>query len=163
MAAPVPNTRQFPTAMRLDDGHQSVIAWNSQADLAIFEKTLQVPATDNGDPIETSTMLNQEFETKAPQRLKGHDDGVVVAGFDPNARETIDDLVGLPDSISWWYPEGTGYVHWGYARRAEFSPLTKGEMPEVTISIVQTNWDPYNCAEAGPVYVDGTGSCGPAA
>lgn len=160
-ASPTITLRTLPNAIRLDDGYQSLIVFTSNSGLAIFEKTVQPGALEGGDPIMTSTMLNVDYETKAPQRLKGIDDIVVVAAYDPAAVSDINDLVNLPDSISVHWPEGSIQAQWGYLRRAEFSPLTKGEQPEVTLTIVVTNWDPVNCVEAGPIWVEGTGSCGP--
>lgn len=161
MAAPPTQSRLIPTAMRLDDGYQSLIAFASNPSLAIFEKTVQPGAFEGGDPVMTGTMLNQEYETKGPQRLKSIDDIVVVAAYDPTVAETLLDMINMPDAVSVLWPDGSLQAQWAYLRRAEFSPLTKGEQPEVTLTIVVTNWDPVNCVEAGPVWIDGTGSCGP--
>jgi hypothetical protein len=159
MAAPVPQTRVLPTAVRLDDGYQSVIVFDGYESLAIYEKSVQPPAMDGGDPIDTTTMLNTTVETKKPQCLVGFDDGTVVAAYDPGELDTLYALVNEEISITYAYPDGSAYCHWGSVRRVEPSPLVKGEQPEVTLTIVVTNWDPVNCVEAGPVFVDGTGSC----
>ena len=159
MAAPTITVRVMPTGIRLDNGFQSLFIFASAPGINLFEKTVQRPAVDNGDPIETDTMLNTTYVTKAPQCLNDHDDGVVVAAYDPGAADDIDSQVGVPQSLTYAYPDGSAYAHWGYVRRAEYSPLEKGVQPEVTLTVVQTNWDPYNCVEAGPVYTDGTGSC----
>lgn len=159
MAAPTISARVLPVAIRLDDGFQSVLSIASKPDLEIFEKTVQPGAYEGGDPIMTSTMLNQVLETKAPQRLKGIDDMVVVAAYDPAFASDFFDLVNQPDSFTNAWPDGSAQAQWAYIRRVEFSPLTKGEQPEVTLTIVVTNWDPYNCVEAGPVWLAGTGSC----
>ncbi len=108
-------------------------------------------------------MLNLAYETKAPQRLIGFDDGVVVAAYDPHVFNTLETLVNLPDSITFAYPEGSAECYWGYLQHVSKTPLQKDQQPEMTLTIVITNWDPINCVEAGPVFVAGTGSCGPAA
>lgn len=165
-AAPQFAARILPAAIRLDDGHNAAIVFHSRPDLSIFEKSVQPGAFEGGDPIMTSTHFNDEWETKSPQRLKSIDDIVVVAGYDPgqlDAPGMIRDLINNPDAVTVAWPEGSAQTQWAYLRRAEFSPLVKGEMPEVTLTIVVTNWDPFNCVEEGPVWVDGTGSCGPAA
>lgn len=160
-ASPVIAVRQMPVAIRLDDGYQSLIVWSSLPALRIMEKTVQPGAIEGGDPVMTSTMLNGDWETKSPQRLKGIDDIVVVAAYDPGANSTIASLINYPDNISTLWPDGSGQAVWGYLRRAEYSPLTKGEQPEVTLTIVVTNWDPIHCVEAGPIWAEGTGSCSP--
>lgn len=161
MAAPTVASRILPTAIRLDDGYQALIVFASIPDLPIFEKTVQPGAFEGGDPIMTSTMLNSVWETKAPQRLKSIDDIIVVAAYDPGEIDELNSLINLPDSVTVAWPDGSAQAQWAYLRRAEFSPLTKGEQPEVTLTIVVTNWDPIECVEAGPVFIDGTGSCGP--
>lgn len=159
MAAPVIGTRVMPTGVRLDDGYQSLIIFSAFNALRIWEKTVQPGALEGGDPIVTTTMLNECCETKAPQRLKGVDDIVVVAAYDPAAASTFWDMVNVPDNITVAWPDGSAQAQWGYVRRFEFSPLTKGEQPEVTLTIVVTNWDPNECVEACPVWAEGTGSC----
>lgn len=159
MAAPTATARVLPTAIRLDDGFQSVVTFSENPSLAIYEKSVQPPAMDGGDPIQTSTMLNSAYETKKPQCLVGHDDGSVVAAYDPAVLSDIQDMINVEQAITYTYPDGSQYIHWGYIRRAEPSPLVKGEQPEITLTIVVTNWDPIHCVEAGPVFVDGTGSC----
>lgn len=161
MAAPTLTARVIPVAIRLDCGYQSVIAFSNAPSLDIFEKTVQPPELDGGDPIKTSTMLNVEYETQAPQRLKGFGDSVVVAAYDPTVFTLLESLINIPDSVTWAYPEGSAEVYWAYLRKVQKSPLQKDQQPEMTLTISITNWDPYHCVEAGPVYVVGTGSCGP--
>lgn len=162
MAAPVLAVRAIPLAIRLDCGYQSLVVFKSKENLAIFEKTVQPPGFDGGDAIKTTTMLNSDWETKAPQRLAGHDDAVVVAAYDPHVMSVLNNvLINVPDSITWAYPEGSAEVYWAYLQKVAKSPLQKDQQPEMTLTIVVTNWDPVNCVEAGPVFVSGTGSCGP--
>ena len=160
MAAPVLAARAIPLAVRLDSGYQSLVVFRGYENLPIFEKTVQPPSPNGGDPINTTTMLNQFNETKAPQRLVGDDDSIVVAAYDPAVLATLRSIINVPDSISWIYPDGSAEVYWGYLQKAAKSPLQKDQQPEMTLTIVITNWDPVNCVEAGPVFVNGTGSCG---
>lgn len=161
MAAPVATVRALPLAVRLDCGYQSVICFRSLPGLAIFEKTVQPPGFDGGDAIKTTTMLNEFYESKAPQRLVGHDDGVVVAAYDPHVMSALENLINVPDSITWGYPDGSGEVYWAYLQKVAKSALVKDQQPEMTLTIVVTNWDPVNCVEHGPIFIQGTGSCGP--
>lgn len=160
MAAPQLAVRAIPLAIRLDVGYQSLVVFNSIPNLAIFEKTVQPPSVNGGDPIQTSTMLNEFCETKAPQRLVGDDDGIVVAAYDPAVLSTLRQITNVPDSVTFAYPDGSAEVYWAYLKSAVKSPMQKDQQPEMTLTIVVTNWDPVNCVEACPVYVAGTGSCG---
>lgn len=159
MAAPPLTVRVQPGGIRLDNGYQSVVGFSLAPNLAIFEKSIQPPAMDGGDPIPTSTMMNTIYETKAPQCLVDFDDAVIVAAYDPDVLSDLFNMLNTPQASSFAYPDGSYYTVWGYIRRVEPSPLVKGEQPELTLTWVTTNWDPVNCVEAGPVFVDGTGSC----
>lgn len=161
MAAPPIARRVIPLAVRLDVGYQAVVVFRSLPNLAIFEKTNQPPGGDGGDPIETTTQLNLAFETKSPQRLKGYGDATIVAAYDPHVFATLDGIINLPDSVTFGWPDGSAAAYWAYLRKYEFSAMEKGAQPEMTLTIVVTNWDPTNCVEAGPTYFNGTGSCGP--
>jgi hypothetical protein len=161
MAAPPLAARIIPIANRLDVGYQSVLVFHAFAALAIFEKTVQPPGGDGGAPIMTTTMLNLAYETKAPQRLRGYSDGVVVAAYDPKVVAVLDELINLPTSITFGWPDGTAAAFWAYLQKYEFSALEKDKQPDVTLTVTVTNWDPVNCVEAGPVHYNGTGSCGP--
>lgn len=161
MANPAVTQRTFPSGVRLDNGYQSLVVFSLAPALDIFEKSVQPPADDGGDPILTDTMLNQERVTKAPQCLISADDAVIVAAYDPGQYSDILAMLNVPQTISYLYPDGSAQAHYGFIRRIERSPLVKGEQPEVTITIVQSDWDPVNCVEEGPVFTDGTGSCTP--
>lgn len=161
MAAPPITNRIIPTAVRLDVGYQTVIAFASAPGLAIWEKTVQPPAMDGGDAIDTTTQLNCAYDTMAPQRLQKFDDIVVVAGYSTHAIPILNGLINFPDSVTIAYPDGSAWAFWAYLKKAESSALEKGQFPDITLTITITNWDPIHCVEAGPTFQQGTGSCGP--
>jgi hypothetical protein len=152
----------MPLGIRLDCGYQSVVVFATHPGMLIWEKTVQPPSPDGGDPIKTSTMLNVDFETTIPQRLMGFDAGVVVAAYDPKVYNTlVGELINVIDSVTFAYPEGSAEVYWAYLQKAVKTPLQKDQQPEMTLTIPVTNWDPVNCVESAPVFISGTGSCGP--
>lgn len=159
MAAPPLTARVLPDGVSLGNGFGSMVVFQLAPSLDIFEKSVQPPAMDGGDKIDTTTHLNSVYESSKPQCLVSHDDAVVIAAYDPAVLSTIEDMINEEQSISFLYPDGSAYVVWGYLKRAEPSPLVKGVQPEITLTIVVTDWDPTLCVEAGPVFVDGTGSC----
>ncbi len=161
MAAPAVTARGAVAGRRLDSGQGSRIVFSSNPTIEIFEKSVQPPAIDGGDPIMTDTLLNVVYVTKSPQCLEEWDDVVVIAAYDPQSLDEIQALINVPQSVTVVYTDGTTLSFWGYLRRSEPGAMVKGAQPELTLTIVVTNWDPVNCVEAGPVLVNGTGSCGP--
>ncbi len=161
MAAPTPTARGAVGGTRLDNGFQTLIVFSSNPTIEIYEKSVQPPSIDGGDPIMTDTMLNTVYITKTPQCLEEWGDIVVVAAYDPAARSEIQALINNPQSITVVYPDETTLTVWGYLRSEVPAALVKNTQPETTLTIVVTNYDPVLCVEAGPVLVAGTGSCMP--
>lgn len=160
MAAPAANARGAVSGVRLDNGFGALIAFASNLTIEIYEKSVQLGAIEGGDPIMTDTHLNTVYITKSPQCLEEWEDVVVIAAYDPAVFSELQALLNDPENITLIYPDGTTLAFWGYLRRIESSPLVKGVQPEITLTIVVTNFDPVNCVEAGPVLLAGTGSCG---
>lgn len=161
MAAPTLNARGAVVGTRLDNGWQALLAIGTNLTIEIYEKQITPPAIDGGDPIMTDTMQNSVYVTKAPQCLQEWDDITVVCAYDPAVLSELQTLINFIDSYTIHYPDGTTLTLWAYLRRVESSPLQKGVQPELTLTIIITNWDPINCVEAGPVLVAGSGSCNP--
>ncbi len=160
MAAPPVIVRIIPIAARLDDGFQSVIAFQRDPAIAVYEKTVQPPDMDGGDAIVTTTMLNCIYETMGPQRLIKFGDIVIVAAYATVAIPDLRAMINVPQAITIAYPDSAAWSFWAYLRKVESAALTKGTQPEMTLTITITNWDPVNCVEASPSFQYGTGSCG---
>lgn len=159
MASPTVTARIQPTAIRLDDGHGSVVAFADDPDLEVYEVSVTPGAVDGGEEIVTTSHHNDTYTTKSPQHLIDNEPTVMECSYDPGKRSAIEARINDPGSITQAWPDGSYKAFWGYLKRAEFGPLVKGQQPRVTLTIVETDYDPVNCVEAGPVFFDGTGSC----
>ena len=158
MAAPAPIPRIAPDGFRLDDGYQTLITFGVLPGLDIWEKEAQPPGIDGGDPIDTTTMHNDSYRTNAARKLKSLTEHTIVAAYDPCAYVDLLTMVNVVDEITVFFPDNSTLSYWGFIRSVEFSPLVEGEQPEMTITVVPTNYDACNCVEAGPV-IDCNGTC----
>lgn len=158
MGAPVSIARLTPTGFRLDDGYQTLISFGVLPGLDIWEKEVQPPGIDGGDPIDTTTMHNEDYRTMAPRKLKILSEHTITAAYDPCAYVDLLTMVNVVDDITVFFPDNSQLSYWGFIRSVEFSPLVEGEQPEMTITVVPTNYDACNCVEAGPV-IDCNGTC----
>lgn len=160
MAAPTTQTRLLPTGYRLDDGYQTLIAFSELPTLDIWEKDVQPPGIDGGDAIETTTQHNADYRTMAPRQLLTMTEHTITAAYDPGAYSELFSLINVSQMITVIFPDGSTLDYYGYIKGVEFSPLVEGEQPEMTITVVPTNYDCDNCVEAGPVMTsNGTCSC----
>lgn len=158
MAAPTPTVRTDPTGFLMENGYQALITLANDANIDLWEKDVGQPGMDGGDPIDTTTQQNETYRTFAPRTLITLTQFTVVCGYDPCVYDDLLPLVNLEDTITITYPGGTTLAFYGYVKGVEFGPMSDGTFPEVTLTIVPTNWDHNNCVEAGPV-VSCVGTC----
>lgn len=158
MTAPTVTARGTPGGNRIPDGFSAKITFASNPTLSLYEKTLKPSGTDGGDPIDTTTMHNSTWMTMRAQQLKKSDPITVTAAYDPDFIPSIIALVNREDTISVHWATGDAAAVYGYLQKYEFGELKKGEFPEVTLTIVVTNWDPVGNVEAGYTYVPAAGT-----
>ncbi len=159
MAAPVVTARVVPVGTKMQNGYQTLIAFQNVPNLLIWERSVKPPGLSIGEKIGTSTMLNESYRTFAAPGLKEVTDGTSEVLFDPEVWSDIEDQIGVNQSITWHYPTGFTWSEWGYLQEMEPGDFTDGEAPTATLTFVATNWDPENCVEAGPVFGVNAGSC----
>lgn len=158
MGAPVAIPRTTPDGFVLTNGHPTFISFGILPALDIWEKEVQPPGIDGGDPIDTTTMHNEEWRTMAPRTLKTLSEHTVTAAYDPCAFADLNNMVNIVDNITVHFPDNSTLAYWGFIRTVEFSPNVEGEQPEMTITVVPTNYDACNCVVADPV-IDCAGTC----
>ncbi|MCK9571407.1 hypothetical protein M0R72_20835 [Candidatus Pacearchaeota archaeon] len=158
MAVPSTTARTTPVGIKLDDGFSTKITPAADADVSFWEKTVQPPGDDGGDPISTTTMHNTTYRTKAARQLIDSTDCVVVGAYDPAVKTQIKSLINVETSWTITYPDGSTEDFFGFLRTAEFSALAEGEQPEGTFTITVTNWDPVNNVEQGSVITEVAGT-----
>ncbi len=158
MANPTSTVRSTPAGKFLENGYSTKVAFARDPDVSVWEKTVKAPGQDGGDPIDISTMFNSRHRTKAPRGLMMASDVTMVCAYDPNAQPQLEELINQPGSISLHYPDGSRLDFFGYLRQYEFAEHSDGNFPEVTLTIVETDWDPVNDVEVGPVMTQVAGT-----
>lgn len=151
MAAPTPIVRQMPTGQRMDDGYQSLIAFEDDPDILFWEKGITPPGLDGGEAIPTTTMHNTVWRTFSPMALITLTPMTTRVAWDVDLYTEIEALINDEQSISVHLPSGQSYSFFGFLQRFEPGELVEGTQPEATITIVPTNYDPVNGVEAAPV------------
>jgi hypothetical protein len=158
MAAPTVVARSTPTGFKMPDGYRALWAFANKPAIQLWEKQVKSPGVDGGEGIDTTTMHNNAYRTKAARHLKTLSDGSFAAAYDPDVIVDILAQTNIEQSITVHFPDNSSWSFWGYMQKWEPAELKEGEFPEATVTIVITNWDPMNFVEAGPVYTPASGT-----
>lgn len=158
MTAPSTTARGTPAGKKLDEGFSTKVAFARLATFSVWEKTVQPPGVDSGEPVETTTMHNLIWRTQNPRKLKTLTPHSFKAAYDPNMyNQVINTLIGINGSITVTYPDGSTLDYYGYLQKIEPDQIEEGKQPEATVTIVPTNVDTSG-AEAGPVLTSVAGT-----
>ncbi len=159
MAAPATTVRATPTGIKLDEGFSTKIAFSRLAAASFWEKTVQPPGVDNGEPVDITTMHNIAWRTRNPRVLKDLTPHTTKAAYDPNFyNQIVNTLVGAKGSVTVRFPDGSTLDYYGYLQKFEPDQIEEGKQPEATLTIVPTNWDYVNNVEAAPVLTSVSGT-----
>ncbi|MFA5056493.1 MAG: hypothetical protein WC485_00130 [Opitutaceae bacterium] len=152
MSAPTATARQFPSGTMLEDGYQTLVAFAADPSIELWEKTVQPPGIDGGSPIDTTTMINATWRSKAARRLLEMTDSQMSCGYDPAVYDSILALVNVETSITLRFPDDSYIVFYGFLQKFEPDSTEEGKMPEAKVTITVTNADPITGDEEPPVY-----------
>lgn len=158
MAAPTPTTRVAPAGKYLPDGFKSLITPSRDTNIEFWEKTVQPPGIDGGDPIDTTTMHNSLWRTMRARQLKTLTQLQIKVAYDPVLYTSILNLVNQEDTYTIRFGDGSTIAFYAFLKSFEPGELAEGQFPEATITIVPTNWDPVNDVEAGPAVAEVAGT-----
>lgn len=158
MAAPVATSRGAPVGFMIENGFSSLITLSNDPTVELWELEVQPPGIDGGEPIDITTMHNIFYRTKRARSLIDLTSFTVVCAYDPAVFVVLRDQVNTEQTITVEWPSSQTLAFYGFIQLAEFAPLVIGEFPQVTLTIVPTNYDHVNCVEAAPVFA-GTGTC----
>jgi len=158
MAEPTVTSRVVPTGIMLKDGFSTVIAFELDPDVCLWEKTVTPPGEDGGEPIETTTMLNTLWRTFEPRKLLTLTPCEFTAGYDPLAYTQLQSLINKNGSITATLPDGSTISFYGYLQKFDIQSHEEGKMPEANCTIQPTNYDPTAHVEAGPKVVEVSGT-----
>ena len=159
MTAPTPTARGTPAGIPLQNSFPCKITLGTLTTVSFWEKEVQAPGYDGGDAIDTVTMFNTRYKTKARRALIEVTPMKGKAAYDPNVLEQIKTQINVAQTITKSWADGSTVAFYGYLK--SFVPATEtgdGTQPEADFEIVATNWDPVAKTEEAPVitYVSGT-------
>ena len=135
----------------LQDGFSTVVGFSADTTIALYTKTAKPPGWDGGASVDTTTMENKNLTTMAPRKLKSMTPGRITVAYDEGMLTRIEALVNVPCTVTWTFPTGRPYSHYGYLRTWEPDPLVEGTQPTATCEIVSTLTNPSTLAETEPV------------
>jgi hypothetical protein len=158
MANPTITARSAPSGKKLRDGFRSLVAFARDPDVSLWERSVKAPGVSGGDPIDQTTMHNDDVMTKAPQSLIEWTNGSMVCGYDPAVLGQILQLVNKEGSITVHWPDGSTLAFYGYLGTFDVQEKSKGAMPLANCEIVVTNWDPVNDVEVKPLLTSVAGT-----
>ena len=141
MGQATPTVRGTPVGRMLEDGYQSLITFESNPTIALWEKTVGPGGIDGGEKIDVTTMHNVTRRTYALRSLWEKTDGQSTCGYDPNVEPQIRALINVNQRITITYPNGDTEADWGALTKFERNEMSEGEMPEATVTIVFTGRD----------------------
>lgn len=159
MGAPTVTTRVYPEHAKLDDGFRTLIVLELDPNIGLWERSVQPPGMDGGALVETETMHNTTWRTRATRFLKTMTEGQGKAGYNPAAFASIVAQINVNQSITIRFPDYSHYAFWGAITKFIPDALEEGKFPEASITISPTNTD-NDGHEQGPVYLapSGTGT-----
>lgn len=158
MAAPGDTVRQTPAGIYLKNGYSTKVAFARAPSISLWERTAKPPGVEGGDGIDTTTMFNTTYRTMAARTLITLGESSFKAAYDPNVYNTILTLVNQEGAITHHFPDGSTLSYFGFLKGFEPDEMQEGTMPEATVSIVPTNYDPVAHVEADPVLTSVAGT-----
>jgi len=131
--------RTTPTGNILEDGYQSLIAFAEDADVDLWERSVQPPGIDGGDTIDITTMHNAAWRTSSPRALLSLTPISITVGYDPKVYDQIIALINVNGWITIHFPDGSTLDFIGFLKSFAPNELAEGSMPEASCEIVPTN------------------------
>ncbi|MDB4786218.1 hypothetical protein OAG36_00640 [bacterium] len=159
MTAPSTTARTTPTGIKLSDGYQSLIAFERDPDINLWEKSVTPPGYEGGDAIDDTTMHNTTYRTFASRELITLTESTFTCMYDPDAYTSIINfLLNQEGSITVHFPDGSTLDFYGYLKTFTPSELVEGETPEAEVTIVPTNREPGTSTEESAVLTSVAGT-----
>jgi len=136
---------------RIDDGFATLISFDADSDVQMWEKEVTPPGVSGGGENDTSTMRNTAWRTRAPKGLITLSESSFSAAYDPAVFDEIVAMVNVNQEITITFPDNSTLVFWGWID--EFTPgaNVEGEQPTADVTIIPSNQDAAG-AEIAPVY-----------
>ena len=127
-----------PAGTMINDGYPIRVDFAQDADVNLWEKSIQPPGMDGGGPINISTMLNATYRTQAPKSLISLTESTFTAGWDPAVYDDIIAMINVNGLITITFPDTSTFAFYGYLNLFEPSEMEEGEHPEAEVTLVPT-------------------------
>ena len=158
MSAPTPTAFVDPNGIMLEDGYQTLMNFSLLPALCLQIITVKPPGLEGGDPIDQTSMHNDEMRTSAPRALITLTQGTIKAAFDPAVWTQARSIINRNQTITTRLPDGSTLAFYGWLRAIDPDELAEGTRPEMTVTVEPSNRDPITKAEEGPVLTSVVGT-----
>lgn len=158
MAAPTPTTRQTPVGIKLKDGYRSLWTFSLDPDFSVWEVTITPGGHDLGDPVDQTTMWNDNYMTFAPQELLETGETTIEGAYDPAFFTQMEAMVGIEQTGTLTWKDGSTLASFGWLNAVAFAQIVRGTQPRVTLTWFNSNFDPVADVEAGPALASVAGT-----
>lgn len=158
MAAPTPTPRVAPGGIMLKDGYRSLFTFSLDPDISLEEVTITPGGEDLGDPVDQTTMWNDDYMTAAPQELSQTGPTTIECAYDPIVLTQLQAMKGIEQVGTLTWKDGSTYAQYGWVNGWALAPLVKGTQPRMTITWHNSNFDFTNDVEAGPALASVAGT-----
>jgi hypothetical protein len=155
---PTATVRQTPNGIKMDDGFRTLVTLGRVPNAPFWEKSVKPPGLDGGDAIDTTTMHNVTYRTRAPRALKTMTPMTVTAAWDPVLYIDLLEIINVEDTITVRFPDGSTDAFYGFVQTVDPSEMSEGNQPEISITITPTNQNPTTGAESAAVVTSVAGT-----
>lgn len=128
-----------PAGVLMQDGFSTQIAFASDANISLWEKTITPPGIDGGGEIDITTMLNTTYRTKAPKSLITLTEVALTAGYDAAVYDEVVAMMNINQLITITFPVGDTLAFYGWLNLFQPSDHVEGEFPEAECTIICSN------------------------
>jgi len=136
---------------RLNDGFATLVTFDLDADVQLWEKEVTPPGAEGGGPNDTSTMRNTAWRTRAPKGLKTLSAASFVAAYDPVVYDEIIAMMNINQLITVTFPDGSTVAFWGWLDDFKPGRAVEGEQPTAEVTIEPSNQNDSD-VEVAPVH-----------
>jgi len=156
--APATISSRLPLGIKYDDGFRTLIIFNANPTVSLWEKVVKPPGLEGGDPIETTTMHNTALRTFAPRKLKTMTNSTMTCAYEERVFTQLLALIDVETTVTIVFPDDATIAFYGFLQTFDPQDNEEGTQPEASCVIVPTNQDPVDGTEQNFVLTANVGS-----
>jgi hypothetical protein len=141
-----------PTGVKPEDGFKTLLTCSLNPTIQFWEVGVKPPGVDGGDAIDTSTMHNNVWRTRASRKLLTLSDATATVTYDPAIYNAILTIINKNTAWTATFWDRSSLTFYAALRNFDPAEITEGTQPRATITLSPTNQDPVTGAESAPVY-----------